>query len=440
MLVFLLPIFVILFYFYPKTTDIIKKEAQNSETVLLSQINDYVSIQVNALFNCASAIHLDRDVTSNLFFKNSEFNTLLIMQEMRKILGTNPFIERAFLYSASNGKFYSHSGTINGEDFFSLLEDFDSDGVLQSNLLGIEYIISVLKSDSPSFTYVSLTPVEELLSELNKTKIDTLFLVFLIVAVCLIIICLSMRLNYRPINIIKKHILSKISEEQDSIDDFQLIHQAILNLQNENKELVNRILLNKNIVSEYFLIQFVNGNIDNRANLIDKARDYNIILKEKVCCLTFYAVDRNTLQLLNGFNELLKMNSDLSSGYLIKGIRHEDFILILTFDEEDDIKQYFEKIYSMLSPTGNNVKIGVGTVEDVYDANKAYIFSLVALENAILEDDISILFYDEIDLVGNYDLICFFDYVKSLEIAIYRNDTKQMRFSMDNIIKLIKPR
>ena len=74
-----------------------------------------------------------------------------------------------------------------------------------------------------------------------------------------------MRLNYRPINIIKKHILSKISEEQDSIDDFQLIHQAILNLQNENKELVNRILLNKNIVSEYFLIQFVNGNIDNRA-------------------------------------------------------------------------------------------------------------------------------------------------------------------------------
>ena len=318
MLVFLLTIFVILFYFYPKTTDIIKKEAQNSETVLLSQINDYVSIQVNALFNCASAIHLDRDVTSNLFFKNSEFNTLLIMQEMRKILGTNPFIERAFLYSASNGKFYSHSGTINGEDFFSLLEDFDSDGVLQSNLLGIEYIISVLKSDSPSFTYVSLTPVEELLSELNKTKIDTLFLVFLIVAVCLIIICLSMRLNYRPINIIKKHILSKISEEQDSIDDFQLIHQAILNLQNENKELVNRILLNKNIVSEYFLIQFVNGNIDNRANLIDKARDYNIILKEKVFCLTFYAVDRNTLQLLNGFNEMLKMNSDLSSGYLIK--------------------------------------------------------------------------------------------------------------------------
>lgn len=64
--------------------------------MLLSQINDYVSIQVNALFNCASAIHLDRDVTSNLFFKNSEFNTLLIMQEMRKILGTNPFIERAF--------------------------------------------------------------------------------------------------------------------------------------------------------------------------------------------------------------------------------------------------------------------------------------------------------------------------------------------------------
>ena len=107
MLVFLVPIFVILFHFYPKTTEIIKKEAQNSEMVLLSQINDYVSIQVDSLLNCASALHLDRDVTSNLFFSNSEFNTILIMQEMKKIFGTNPCIERAFLYSASNRKIYS---------------------------------------------------------------------------------------------------------------------------------------------------------------------------------------------------------------------------------------------------------------------------------------------------------------------------------------------
>jgi hypothetical protein len=56
MLVFILPILLILFHFYPETTKIIKKEAQGSEAVLLSQINDYVSIQVDSLFNCASAI------------------------------------------------------------------------------------------------------------------------------------------------------------------------------------------------------------------------------------------------------------------------------------------------------------------------------------------------------------------------------------------------
>lgn len=549
MLVFLLPIFLILFHFYPETTKIIKKEAQNSETVLLSQINDYVSIQVDSLLNCASALHLDRDVTSNLFFSSSEFNTLLIMQEMKKIFGTNPFIERAFLYSSSNGKFYSHSGTFseeefgkrgssfyyenweqkdilsfmnqatnlvirpsekvilpygniinavtfiipiplgsikpyavlmivvgeksffsfmknefethNGnivildnnkipivnkedaeylhtEEFFSLLENFDSDGVIQSNLSGTDYIISVLKSDSPAFTYVSLTPVDDLLSELNKSKRNTMILVFLIVTVCLFITALSMKFNYMPINIIKKHILNKIPEGQGGVDDFQLIQQAILKLQDENKELVNRILLSKNIVSEYFLIQFINGNIDFETNLIDKAKDYNITLKEKVCCLTFYAVDRNTLQLLNGFDEILKLNSDLSSGYLIKGIRHEDFILLLTFDDEENIRHYYEMIHTMISKTNGQIKIGVGTVEDVYDANKAYILSLVALENAILEDDISILFYDEIDLEGNNDLISFFDYLKNIEMAIYRKDLQQMRFSMDKIIRLIK--
>jgi two-component system response regulator YesN len=278
MLVFILPILLILFHFYPETTKIIKKEAQGSEAVLLSQINDYVSIQVDSLFNCASAIHLSRDITSNLFFTSNEFNTLLIMQELKKITGTNPFIERAFLYSASNGKFYSHTGTIsedefgkhgssfyyenwkqediinllnqtrnlvirpsekvilpygnsinavtfiipiplgsslpysvlmivveeksffsfmknefethNGniiildsnnvpivkkedaeylytDEFISLLEDFDTDGFMQSKLLGTDYIISVLKSDSPAFKYVSLTPVNDLLKELN---------------------------------------------------------------------------------------------------------------------------------------------------------------------------------------------------------------------------------------------------------------------------------
>lgn len=551
MLVFILPILLILFHFYPETTKIIKKEAQGSEAVLLSQINDYVSIQVDSLFNCASAIHLSRDITSNLFFTSNEFNTLLIMQELKKITGTNPFIERAFLYSASNGKFYSHTGTIsedefgkhgssfyyenwkqediinllnqtrnlvirpsekvilpygnsinavtfiipiplgsslpysvlmivveeksffsfmknefethNGniiildsnnvpivkkedaeylytDEFISLLEDFDTDGFMQSKLLGTDYIISVLKSDSPAFKYVSLTPVNDLLKELNISKRNTLFFVFIIVAAGFVLIIFAMIINYRPINIIKKHILSRAVEGLGSTDDFQLIQQAILKLQNENKELVNRILLNKNIISEYFLIQFINGNIDNEDNFIENAAEYGIILKDKVCCFTFYAMDRNTLQLLNGFNEMLKLNSDLSAGYLIKGMRQEDFILILTFDSEKDIKRYYEMLYNMISQTSGNIKIGIGTIEDLLDVNKAYILSLVALENAIIEDDVSVLFYDEINLEQNDDLIFFFDNIKTLEIAIYRNDLKQMRFSMDNIIKLIKTR
>jgi len=548
-LVFLLPIFLILFHFYPETARIVKEEAQNSEMVLLSQINDYVTIQVNSLLNCASAVHMNRDLTSNLFFSSSEFNTVLIMQEMKKIFGTNLFVERAFLYSASNKKFYSHIGTICAEDFgkrgssfyyenweqkdivnflskvtglvirpsetvilpygnvinavtfiipiplgsnipyavlmivveeesffsfmknefekhsgnivildnnnipivnkenaeylyseefYALLGSIDSDEVIQAKLSGTEYIISVKKSDSPAFTYVSLTPVDELLNELNKTKRNTMFLVLLIVAGCLVIIVLAMKYNYKPINTLKEHIQGKIPEEQGNADDFQLIQEAILKLQDENKELVNRILLNKNIVSEYFLIQFVNGNIDFEDNLTDKARDYNINLKEKVCCFTFYAPDRNTLQLLNGFNELLKLNSDQACGYLIKGIRHEDFTLILTFDDEENIKVYYEMIYKMISQTNGSVKIGVGTIEDIYDAGKTYTLSLVALENAILDDNVSVLFYDEVDLEGNHDLICFFDYLKNLEMAIYRKDLEQMRFSMDKIKHLIK--
>src|SRR5690606_33229350 len=108
----------------------------------------------------------------------------------------------------------------------------------------------------------------------------------IIVAAGFVLIIFAMIINYRPINIIKKHILSRAVEGLGSTDDFQLIQQAILKLQNENKELVNRILLNKNIISEYFLIQFINGNIDNEDNFIENAAEYGIILKDKVCCFT----------------------------------------------------------------------------------------------------------------------------------------------------------
>ncbi len=135
MLVFLLPILLILFHFYPETTKIIKKEAQNSEAVLLSQINSYVSIQVNSILNCATTIHSNRDITSNMFFQNNEFNTFLIMQEMKKIVGTNSFIERAFLYSASNHKFYSHTGTINEDEFGRIGSSFYYESWMQDDIL-----------------------------------------------------------------------------------------------------------------------------------------------------------------------------------------------------------------------------------------------------------------------------------------------------------------
>ena len=82
------------------------------------------------------------------------------------------------------------------DEFISLLEDFDTDGFMQSKLLGTDYIISVLKSDSPAFKYVSLTPVNDLLKELNISKRNTLFLVFIIVAAGFVLIIFAMIINY----------------------------------------------------------------------------------------------------------------------------------------------------------------------------------------------------------------------------------------------------
>ena len=117
MFVFLVPVIIVLTYFYPETGKIIKNESINSEMILLSNIDNFLSIQLNSILSSSTTIDGDADLNSHVFSDEGEFGTYLVMEELRKVFGSNSFINRAFLYGVSTGKFYSFTGTYSKRDF-----------------------------------------------------------------------------------------------------------------------------------------------------------------------------------------------------------------------------------------------------------------------------------------------------------------------------------
>src|SRR5690625_4598822 len=150
----------------------------------------------------------------------------------------------------------------------------------------------------------------------------------------------------------------------------ELVSHAFNYLQKENKELISQEMLNKNIAMEYFFIQYLNKTLTEDHLIIEEALENGIKLKYKVCCITFFSNNRDIFKLLASLKKLVEVgnNTNLIPCYRIKGIRHEDFLLILSFEHEEQIKPFLYKIHEM----STDINIGIGTIENVGFLSHSY--------------------------------------------------------------------
>lgn len=542
-IVFSLPILFILFYFYPQSSKIIRQHAIDNADRMLSQSINNINLQMKNIWSYPDAIHNNESLNIQLFMEENSINTYFIMREMRKILGYNSFVDKAFLYNKKTGTFYSFPGSFSNEEFSregstfyypywnkeDLLNELDllnnvaiksaervhlkggwsqsfdaitimmpvpyqniySYAVLmlvipeerlfpysdeshqivmlngenqilaasngKSNINSIEleeimmneqgkfideitisgekYLVNVKESSLYNMTFISLTSLKDVLRDINQLKLITALIVFVIILIETIIILLFMRTNYAPIRKLRERAMATVGPVSIAgMNEFDLVSYAFDNLQSENKELVSKVMLNKNISREYFLIQYLNGILEKNDELIQQAADHGVHLLDHVCCLTFYASDRNIIQLLASLKELVDL-SGRENGYcyIVKGLRHEDFILILSFSNEEMMKPYLYELYEL----GDQIKVGIGTTESVDMLANSYTLSLTALETAIFSTN-HIVGYEDIDIKNTDDLRQLFEILRAMELTITRNDVRQFNEQLEILINLMK--
>ncbi len=330
-----------------------------------------------------------------------------------------------------------HESEYEYHELVALLEDRGENLDELITLSGKRYLISLQASKIYGLTFMSVTPLEDVLHKITRLKAVTFLLIMIIISVEVLLIYLFMRTNYEPIRKLRKKALVSVkSLPTQNLNEYEVVSYAFDSLHNENRELFSKVMLNKNISKEYFFIQYLNGTLP-KDDVSKQAIEHQIQLKEYVCSLTFFAKDRNIITLLpglKGYIDLIGTEFDQLGSYLVKGLRHEDFILILTMDQQELAKLVEEKLRTFSS----NVRIGVGTVEKVERLNNSYIHSLAALEVSILNEQSQVVDYDQIDVESANVLSQLFDTIKVIEMSLTRRDSMLSQKQLNKLINLMK--
>lgn len=307
----------------------------------------------------------------------------------------------------------------------------------QVTIDGVKYVVNLQESALHGITVLSLTSIQDVLQSLSQLQFTTLLLILLILAIEFGLIYLFIKTNYEPIRRLRMQALASVeSIPQQGLNEFETVSYAFDSLHNENMELVNQTLRNQNRSKENLLIQLLNGTFSEDDLLAERTQKRDVYLRNFICCITLFAKDRNMISLLTMIRETFGLDDSLSSTacYGIGGMRHEDFILIVTFDNEDELKTYIHQLYQLRSI----YRVGIGTLEEASMMNKSYTHSLAALEMAILNQNEQVVAFETIDVENADKLQLLFDSINALEMTIVRGDADQFQLRLTKLMEQMR--
>ena len=121
-LVLLLPVSIILFYYYPYAMDIVKQKQMEWNVHITDQVMNAMDIFTRYAYNLPSELVQNREMM--LYMASEEdYQRVVIAEEMRKYNATDAFIDNIFLYVKSTGYLFSKTGNAY------TTRDFESPGV-----------------------------------------------------------------------------------------------------------------------------------------------------------------------------------------------------------------------------------------------------------------------------------------------------------------------
>lgn len=378
-------------------------------------------IPQNSLQRIFSASIVTND--SYVFIKDLNSNKILLSFTEKNTVNKTTEIEQA-LSAASNNNM--HEIKINGK-YFSIFS-------LQSKGLGLEFI--------------QLLPKDLLTNKINKIR--TVFILGMVVIVLLsgFIIAILMRINYRPIENLKKLIESTMPASaslKDSFNEIEVLEHAFLQYNRENKSLQELAKNNNSVVQQYLIDCFLLGQAKEIENIHETCKQAGLHFdKDYYCVMVLKASKADYGSKIQSIGNILNsLNNQNQMQYFIKkDISFKKIIILVgsNVNSEETCKRYALTIMHQLKDKyDDDIKMGIGSyVQNIFDIYLSYQEALKVLDYNQTVSKSFIMNISELSQVGEPNIKYPFKIFDNFESSIRQKDVLKIQELVNKLILFIK--
>lgn len=293
---------------------------------------------------------------------------------------------------------------------------------------------------------VSLTSYDRLHAGMRDIQNRyTLSMTFLAVAGILLAALFS-HISYKPVRAVRKRASDAAQTMEGEMletgrDDFGEIMRLIDSMDDEYGRITSRYKQISAQSQQYFLFRYLYDGVDSEQDALELARLYEIDMRDQVVCVAFAfqqgengAPGREAARAaLEQMRRVRQENPGAASCYIIDGAGYANAFMLLFFDQEEDLKQYYYRLYAL----EGGVKAGIGTYQSVSEPGKSRAMSLAALEVALSEEGMRFAGSEDVPVQETDAFRLLYDALHAMEMAIIRGDSDQVRSAFNAIMGVI---
>jgi two-component system response regulator YesN len=300
------------------------------------------------------------------------------------------------IYSLEDNNYELINYVITPEMQYSKTVSFNSD----------YFLFNYIKSSISEWQYITITPLKEVMAEINYIRNSMLIYILIIIFVGSIAIYYMMYMNYFPINKLKSYSESFFNSNNHGTNEIESIKKTIEYLFFQNKDLTKKIKNNKQAAKESLLLETLKGRVQSREDFNSKSSSADVVFTKthySVAVLYISKINTSANQGIKTQEIVEELEARFTDWIECYGIDHIDpgkIILLFSLDanmEEKfkisllDIQSYYKSVQNILFTIGAG-----GLYDNIIYFPISYTEAITSVNYRLIKEDDRVIFYNEI--------------------------------------------
>ncbi len=282
-----------------------------------------------------------------------------------------------------------------------------------------KYFLSYVSSPQTKWSYVTLTPVEQVMAKIKIAQKRFMYVLLIIVLLGSVATYGMITLNYNPIRQLKLY-TEKLWNNNTSSNEIEAIKNTLDHLSNENLQLQGKVKAHQYAAKPYLLFQILNGHIKNIEECNSKGKEIGVSFTKNCYFVAIFQVHSTQPIEQQEKQSIIKIIEEqlpnFMQGYGREDLQNNAIIFIFNIDEsalchiERTLLELQQKALTQV--LSSPVTIGVGKAySDFSSIPESYLEAITALDYRFIQ--------------GNGKVI-FFEYVMAQQTSVSPYPTRQM--------------